>query len=103
MRIPRPLVISGHAVSAAFLGFGVVFPLLSAIFQRGATGASGTGFASLLLDPVVLQAARFTSAQAGWSLLFSIALGLPVGLWVRGGRRVEALLALPFGIPTLVV
>ena len=99
MRIPRALVWVSHGVSAAFLGFGVIFPLLSTFGQPGHSGS----FVSLLLDPMILQVTRFTALQAFCSVLISAAIGLPLGLWVRGGRRLEALLALPFGVPTLVV
>lgn len=88
-----------------FLAFtaGVVLPLF-ALFQESLSHAG----VLLLWDPIVLSVTRATFFQASVSTLISILFGLPLGLWM--GRWVQSfpqsrlpiLLALPYGIPTLV-
>lgn len=62
---------------------------------------------SALWDPVILQTALVTEAQAFVSALLSALIALPLGLWIgtsswKERRWAQALLALPFGVPTVV-
>lgn len=84
-------------------GLGVFFPVF-AVLREGVTPSSYL----LLGDPVVLSVVRATLWQALLSTVISLFLGLPLGLalgrWVQAYPRskVPTLLALPYGIPTLV-
>ncbi|MCM2278734.1 MAG: ABC transporter permease subunit [Oligoflexia bacterium] len=60
-----------------------------------------------LFDPGVLGIARLTALQAVASAGISALVGLPLGLWMGsfGGRLAaacESLLAMPFGVPSIV-
>ena len=94
-----------HIWALLFWLFCVVIPIV-ALLSR-AMHSSGW---NSLWDPNILAISRATVWQASWSTAISVILGLPLGLWVgnylssggRGGSWAQAMLALPFGIPTVV-
>ncbi|MFL5812339.1 MAG: ABC transporter permease [Bdellovibrionia bacterium] len=62
---------------------------------------------SALWDPLILQITYLTAGQALISAVISAAVALPLGLWIGSSglaerRWAQALLALPFGVPTVV-
>jgi thiamine transport system permease protein len=62
---------------------------------------------SALADPVILQIAAITAGQALISAVLAALIALPLGLWIgssglRERRWAQAILALPFGVPTVV-
>src|SRR5688572_25349895 len=68
-------------------------------------------FTNEFFDPQILAVVKITSYQATISTFLSAAIGLFLGLWV-GARRAhgsriasvcKTLLALPYGVPTVVV
>lgn len=101
--------ITGLAIGwvGIFWVFCVVVPV-GAVLARAASAhlLSPAAF----LDPTVLAIAEVTLGQALLSAGLSALLGLPLGLWIASpGRRTGAadgwarfLLALPFGVPTIV-
>ncbi|MGZ3689674.1 MAG: ABC transporter permease subunit [Bdellovibrionota bacterium] len=101
MKLPRAWALVALAATAVFWTALVAVPLVSVLMRAGG--------GHTLLDEGVLQAARMTLWQAGWSTLLSAGGGLALGLWlgsVREGRATKAaelFLAIPFGTPTLVV
>jgi thiamine transport system permease protein len=83
----------------AFLGLGLVVPF-AAVAARVAGGGG-------LFEPEILAIAWATWRQAAWSTFFSVALGLPLGLFVgaldaRSRGRVIDWLRVPYGVPTIV-
>jgi thiamine transport system permease protein len=79
----------------------VGIPLLAVISRAGPGTAEST-----LLDSGVLSIMRATIWQAAWSTVLSGAIGLPLGLWMgcqNFQRWSRTLLAIPYGIPTVVV
>jgi thiamine transport system permease protein len=61
----------------------------------------------LLLDPIILHIASLTAMQALMSAVISAAIALPLGIWIGSGdirsrRWAQTMLALPFGVPTVV-
>lgn len=68
---------------------------------------SGGQFFTTLFDPFVLRIAEFTFYQAFLSTAFSAAIGLPLGIiygrWFsrHPNSRLPAILALPYGIPSI--
>ncbi len=61
-----------------------------------------------LADPALRRIIGFTAAQAGWSTLAALALGLP-GAWLigsgryRGAALVRAVASIPFAMPPVLV
>lgn len=93
------------SVIAAFLLLCLAIPLGS-IFQMAALGSG----LKLLFDPLILAITGATTQQALLSTVISATIGLPVGLWLgsviqrsRTAKMGQALLAFPFGVPTMVV
>jgi thiamine transport system permease protein len=99
---PRPLNLSAKAAFVALLAWFIALVLipLGAVFARV---GNSEGLASWM-NPVVLAIARLTVEQAFLSTLFSALIGLPLGLWMAKLRsRVGfSLLAVPYGVPTIV-
>ncbi|MEO8541679.1 MAG: iron ABC transporter permease [bacterium] len=89
----------------AFLAVFLAYPLQEIL--RISFARSG-GLRPLYEDPYYLERAWFTFWQAGLSALLTLALALPLG-WVlachtfRGKATLEALLLVPFVLPTIVV
>ena len=86
-------------VFTALLWIAFVGVPLAAVIARAWSGEISW------LDPGVLAVARFAAGQAAVSAALSGVIGLGLGLWIgpRGGRTARALLALPYGVPTVVV
>lgn len=82
------------AIVGLFFIFVVIYPVFR-VFLR-------VGDLSLLWDPTILAITRMTAYQALCSALISVAVGVPLGLWVGRSRWAAALLAVPYGIPTVV-
>lgn len=80
------------------LGIPIAALIFRAVTQGGADAVT-------LFDPVTLSIAAVTAKQAVLSTFFSVLLGYPLGLWVgaQRSRWACALLAAPYGVPTLVV
>src|SRR5690349_3886638 len=68
----------------------------------------GSGWRTLV-DPTVLAVVRVTLWQTFWSTALSGFFGLALGLWVgrsaasKTHPRIETLLMVPYGVPTVVV
>lgn len=90
----KGLRMTATVLSAGFWMLVVAVPI-GVVLMRGVSVGG-------LLDPDVLYWVRVTGIQAVASTVLSVGVGLPLGLWIRGGRTAEALLAVPFGIPTVV-
>ncbi len=96
------------ALPAAFLGLFFLYPLAS-IVERGLTEGGRLALPrDVLLSHDTLQIAWFTVWQAGASTLLTVLAGLPIAwatarLRFRGRRLVEALVVVPFVLPTVVV
>ena len=83
-----------------FLGFPVL-KLLSGAF-------SGSAFLAVFENPYYVARLLWTLSSAGVSMLVTVVLGVPVAVMFakydfRGKRLLEALLTLPFVVPTIVV
>jgi thiamine transport system permease protein len=81
----------------AFLGWGV--PLLT-LFARHEGEIPW-------LDPEILAIAKVTLRQAGLSTVYSVLIGLPLGVWtgnldLRSSARVQSLFRVPFSVPTVI-
>ncbi|MCC7442616.1 MAG: ABC transporter permease subunit [Bdellovibrionales bacterium] len=99
---------------SAYWIFAVGVPLLSLARGVGRVGAGLEPFYQRVvmaaISPEVAGVAAFTAWQAAWSVAISAALGLPLGIWVGakmaasapGSRLALALLAAPFGVPSVV-
>ncbi|MEO1746972.1 MAG: ABC transporter permease subunit, partial [Pseudomonadota bacterium] len=80
---------------------------IAALMALGAN-APGSDMASLLSDPVILRALRFTLLQAGLSTLLSVIVALPVLYALRAMRpgyvtgALRSLFALPLVLPQIV-
>ena len=94
------------AVPVAFLAAFFALPL-GTLLRTGLSGA-GTPVLEVLTDPSVRAVAWFTTWQASVSTLVTLAIGLPTA-WVLarvdlpGRRLLQALLVVPFVLPTVVV
>lgn len=106
MRIPFFLkVISGGIFGASFLLF-VGVPLWTVVWKAWTELEGSTPY----FDPVILSITLATFQQAVWSVLFSIALGVPLGVVL--GRRLKSgsrlaglshvLCSVPFVVPSIV-
>lgn len=100
MKIPRWLGRLAGIVTLAFWCACVAVPV-AALLSRV------SGSSAVFGDPDVLRVAVATARQACVSALFSVALGLPLGLLAaRASPRIAAwvdtLLLLPQGVPTVV-
>ena len=97
------------AAPAAFLALFYARPLAEVLRLSLARGASlAAPFAEALTSPVQRQIFGFTLAQAGLSTLLTLAVGLPGAYLLaryefRGRSLLQALTAVPFVMPTLVV
>lgn len=102
----RVAIILVTAFLALFLGAP-----LAAIVRSAASGGAER-LAELAFDPVILSVAGFTAGQALLSAALSLAIGLPLGLAFGGyvsrsghtlqARLAQVLLAIPYGVPTVV-
>lgn len=103
-------LVRGLAVgwTGGFWAFCVVFPV-GAVLARAASEHLFSRLA--FFDPAILGIAEATLGQALLSSGISAVIGLPLGLWVAGcsrgadgrpGEWARFLLALPFGVPTIV-
>lgn len=97
--IPKWLGWSAAILVALFWTLLVPVPLIAVL-------SSAASF-DLLFDPVILRTLRITVGQALLSSAISASIGLPLGLWLgsRGGRSArwaESILAIPFGVPSIV-
>lgn len=111
MRVPTGLSLIAVSWACLVLGLGVVVPLASlgakALELAVAGGHERAG--SVFFDPEVLSLAWKTAWQAGVSTACAALIGVPLGLWVgssatgRTARWARIFLAIPYGIPTLVV
>jgi thiamine transport system permease protein len=77
----------------------IAIPLITLLGRVKSWGA--------LSDPLILRIAYLTAGQALLSTFFSAVVALPLGIWIgsRGikeRRWAQAILALPFGVPTVV-
>jgi sulfate transport system permease protein len=113
--IARPLLLRRHSVLPGFdlaLGFSVLYLCLvvlvplSAVFLRTFTG-SWDGFLAAAFSPRVLASYRLTFGASFVAALLNAGFGLLVA-WVLvryrfpGRRLVDALVDLPFALPTAV-
>jgi len=95
----------GLALVLLFWFLGVGIPLLAMVVRA----LGDHGFWVTLVDPAVLSVVGVTALQAALSTVLSLLLGVPFGLALGtlsrrlSVRLTESLLALPFGVPTLVV
>jgi thiamine transport system permease protein len=97
MRLPRPLQWFAALWTLAFVAGTLVVPLW-ALYRNSAALPDAA-----LLDPLVLATVRRTAGQALFSVFFSALIGIPLGLWIAGrSRAAEILLAIPYGVPTVV-
>jgi thiamine transport system permease protein len=97
------------AAPAVFLALFYVRPLAEVLRLSLARGASlAAPFAEALTSPVQREILSFTLLQAGLSTLLTLAVGLPGAYLLarfefRGRSLLQALTAVPFVMPTLVV
>ncbi|MBO3758185.1 thiamine/thiamine pyrophosphate ABC transporter permease [Ciceribacter sp. L1K22] len=96
-----------HVAGGAF-GLVAILAFILAAVAALLTIGSGQGFASLVADPVILPALRFTLLQAGLSTLLSLLFGIPVALALARQRQFPGriwlirLMAVPMGLPVLI-
>ena len=94
---------------------GFAYPLMSVLIRAIGLSRGDGSVVSALVTPSTLAVVRATFFQALMSTIVSVVFGLPLG-WILGGaiesgdshvsrwgRRALPLLAIPFGVPTLVV
>src|SRR4051812_15630437 len=116
MKIPRTLAVFASLWTVLFWSLGVAIPLGSLL--ASAWGEKGwKSFTDHFMDPAVLFIMQTTLWQASWSTFISGSVGLVLGLAVGAAAAespakrfhskviilLEILLAIPFGIPTVVV
>jgi thiamine transport system permease protein len=92
------------AVSAAFVALFFVWPVTTLL----ARALSWQGMRDVLTNPGIRAVARFTVVQAAASTLLTLLLGLPCAAVLAryrfpGRRLVQALVTVPFVLPTVVV
>jgi len=110
MKAPLYLRIPAAVVSVAFWVFFLAVPLVT-VFLSSAGDVAGTGavMGTGMFAPATLAVVRTTVWQALLSTAFSLLAGFPLGLWAgtvlsgRAARISNALLAMPYGVPTVVV
>ncbi|MBK8049086.1 MAG: iron ABC transporter permease [Anaerolineales bacterium] len=107
-RVRRGLLTLLYLAPLLFLALFYVYPLL-AIFQASFSqpGAFTAIFAAIL-DPALLQLVWFTAWQAAVSTVVTVLAGLPLAYVFatydfRGKSLLNALLTIPFVMPTVVV
>src|SRR4051812_42600887 len=98
MRLPRVLSWTAMVWTLLFSILLVLIPFC-AVLYRGLQIES----AALFWDPAILGVVRTTVWQAFLSTAISAGVGLPLGIWVGGSRVCQSLLALPYGVPTVIV
>jgi thiamine transport system permease protein len=104
--VSRRSLIAIVAVPVAFLVVFFVYPFAAILWR--ALGDDPSAFARVLGEPRVRQVVWFTVWQAAASTGLTMLVGLPIAYVVsrfafRGRAVVEALVLLPFVLPTVVV
>lgn len=95
----------GTGIVTAILAFVVVLPLSAVVWK--ATRGEGRSFLETLMDPQALASLKLTLAAAAITALVSAVTGTAVA-WVlvrdefRGKRVLDAVVDLPFALPTIV-
>ncbi|MGK2947905.1 MAG: ABC transporter permease [Acidimicrobiales bacterium] len=94
----------------AFLALFFAWPVANIVGEglRSDTGWDLSGVADVVGDPALRRVAWFTTWQAAASTLLTLTLALPVAhvlsrFEFRGRRLVQALITVPFVLPTVVV
>ena len=98
------------AAPFAFLALFFVWPVANIIGEglRGPTGWDLSGVSDVVGDPSLRRVAWFTTWQAAASTVLTLAVALPAAHVLaryefRGRRLVQALVTVPFVLPTVVV
>ena len=106
-RRARPLL---PAAPVAFLGVFFAWPAANIVGEglRSDGGWDLSGVGDVLGDPALRRVAWFTAAQAAASTLLTLLVALPAAQVLaryefRGRRAVQALVTVPFVLPTVVV
>ncbi len=110
-------MVENRARLAAFIGLPPILVVAAAFLLPYVTAVGGGSWGEdwaaprvlrALSDPALRRIIVFTAAQAGWSTLAALALGLP-GAWLigsgrfRGAALVRAVASIPFAMPPVLV
>ena len=105
--LARPQKIGLVGVPALFLAVFFILPV-SQLLVRGLGNGGGSAFIDTLSSPTIRSAAWFTLWQAVVSTVATLVIALPLtavlaNVSFRGRRLVNALVTVPFVLPTVVV